>query len=153
MVIIRRRYLERWNMRARRRRQRLQRILERSVHPLGPVRRRNWLRRFRVNLATRRAWLEARLAHLHALEQLANSAANRCEPATQAGKQAAASSPNYQVLRPAVRPAGRAVPPLRKIAPTAKVTAKPVAVGSAPAHVPSGTAVPRQAPGKRRKQK
>ena len=160
MVTPRRRYIERWKVKARLRRQRLQRRLEQSVRPVGAIRRRNWLRRFRVNLARRRAWLETRLAHLHALEQLANSKPNRYEPVqanprgtAEGGKQASETSPHYRVLQPPAGPASQKVPSLRKIAPATKVTAKPVSVASNPRHIPAGTPIPRQAAGKGRKKK
>jgi hypothetical protein len=147
MLMGRRRHLERWKARAIRRQERLKRTLARPVHSLGALRRRNWLRRFRATLATRKAWLEARLAHLQAVERLANPAVPQHQPIPAnprgviqgAGQRATLTYP--VPVRTAPQP------------PRAAPVRKPAPVGNAGAGVPAATPVARDAPTRRRKQK
>jgi hypothetical protein len=67
-------YLDRWVARARRRREQLQKELAKPVDSLSALRKRRWLHRVRLALVARKNWLEARLAHVHALEALVNNA-------------------------------------------------------------------------------
>lgn len=111
MLTAGRRHLERWKARAKRRQERLKRALAQPVHSLGAVRRSRWLGRFRMRLATRRAWLEARLGHLEELEQLVNL--NTASPNTVAHRK---PSPvrNVGVVTPVVKPVARPAPTKRQ---------------------------------------
>lgn len=149
MLVGRRRHLQRWKVRAARRRERLRHNLAQPVHSLGPLRHRNWLRRFRLNLATRKAWLEARLAHLHALERLANPVVTQHQPVPTNPRsvihgvgQRGTLTYQVPVRRAPHQPPPKAAP-VRKRAP----------VGNAAAGVVAATPVARHAPTKRRKQK
>jgi hypothetical protein len=75
----RRTYIERWEVRARVRRENLERELARPVDSLGALRTRNWIRRVQAGITARKAWLEARLRHVSALETIVNSAIHRDE--------------------------------------------------------------------------
>jgi hypothetical protein len=69
-----RRYIEIWEARSRRRRARLKQALTRPVDALGALRKRNWLRRVQTALTTRKEWLQARLSHVNGLQEVVNAA-------------------------------------------------------------------------------
>jgi|HubBroStandDraft_6_1064221.scaffolds.fasta_scaffold138314_1 hypothetical protein len=155
MLVGRRRHLQRWKVRAARRRERLRHNLAQPVHSLGPLRQRNWLRRFRLNLATRKAWLEARLAHLHALERLANPVVTQHQPVPTNPRSVIQGvgqrgTLTYQVP---VRRAPQPPPAPHQPPPKAAPVRKRAPVGNAAAGVVAATPVARHAPTKRRKQK
>ena len=88
-------FLDKWKVRAKDRMSRLEESLAKSLPEAGKVKgRREWLERMTKLLQSRQAWLEARLEHSNALQQVLRRATERLEQeAKEGGSPSSPASP------------------------------------------------------------
>jgi hypothetical protein len=93
-------FLEKWKQRAKDRMGRLEESLAKPVPDAGKVKsRREWLDRMTKLVQSRQAWLEARLEHSNALQQVLRRAKERLEQEPKEGGSAPPAEPSAGAMK------------------------------------------------------